>query len=629
MTTATNTKTISMGVSDAILTKAPRFFGSSRSILTELFQNSFRAGAENVRVTWNPEIRILEFKDDGRGCQPEDLIVVGGSGWGENSPAIDPAGIGVFSILRPEYCERVTYRSKNWEMTLAPDNLTRAQADVLYHEEQVAGMTITITLTPKADFANQGSIQRARGRYPINVVWQELPKKEVAITTEPVLEAIWTVMDIKGIGMLEIGKKNFSGYNVQFAVWQHAILKSDALEKALENAAAKHSDLAKQIFSHINCVLNAEPASGIRPKLPDRNDLISDHHLDTAAEKIVTDVMEHLLKPLRPELWPNDVNDRSYRLTHKEGVTDQMSAIEAIFMEVPEDATIRKVVNVGMGTMHAIMRHFGYKHISWDKITEYSHYTVQDDGMQLEMEWESDGHYVRSTPVMAVSSDVLAQSLCSQGVYAEVTKDVRDRVRIVGKKRGDDGLVTFAKSIHVNGTRVQWLINDDYDSRRWAKDDPGPLFFTSLSPAEFYRSVKSEAPEYGLWISLALWLLYRDGDVYEYADLESAEYELRLSDMADDLCQDALAVGAPELLETAERKGVFASALEELEEAERHLQNACSRLVHSYPEDDFVQTIGRRYRGIGRLTKKMHKTVQTMNKKLDKFMEDPKRTENQ
>lgn len=110
MTTAANSKTIPMGVSDAILTKAPRFFGSSKSILTELFQNSYRAGAENIRITWSPETRVLEFTDDGRGCNAEDLVVVGDSGWDETSPAIDPAGIGMFSILRPEYCERVTLR---------------------------------------------------------------------------------------------------------------------------------------------------------------------------------------------------------------------------------------------------------------------------------------------------------------------------------------------------------------------------------------------------------------------------------------------------------------------------------------------------------------------------------------
>lgn len=621
--TTTNTKTISMGVSDTILTKAPRFFGSSRSILTELFQNSFRAGAENVQVIWDPEHRVLTFKDDGRGCKPEDLIVVGGSGWDESSPAIDPAGIGVFSILRPEYCEKVTYRSKNWEMTLTPENLTRAQADVKYLDWDVPGMTITISLTQKADFATKESIQRARGRYPMNVTWYSIPGEEAAITTEPALEVVWTVLNIEGVGTLEIGKKNFSTYNVQFAVWQHAVLKSDALEKALENAAAKHSDLARHIFTHINCVLDADPVSGIRPKLPDRNDLINDHHLDTAAEKIVAEVMDYLLTPLRPEIWPNDVKDRSYRITRKEGMTDQVSAVDAIYMEVPEDAVIRKVVNVSTGAVHAIMRHFGYKHVSWDEIAEYSHYTIQDDGMQLEMEWESDGRYVRKTPIVTVSNEVLAQSLCSQGVYAEVKTGVKDKVRIVGKKRGDDGLVAFAKSIHVNGTRIQWVLNDDYDGYHRSADDPGPLFFTSLSPAEFYKNVKSEASEF--WVSMALWMLYRDGDIYEYAELESADYELRLLDIADDLCQDALAVGAPELLEMSRQKGAFAGALEELEDAERHLRYAHNRFANSYPEEEFTRTIERRYNSVLRLTKKIHKTISAMDKKLDEFMEDPKK----
>jgi len=85
--------------------------------------------AYSGQPTRNPETRVLEFKDDGRGCSAEDLVVVGDSGWDENSPAIDPAGIGVFSILRPEYCERVTYRSKDWEMTIAPENLETAQTE--------------------------------------------------------------------------------------------------------------------------------------------------------------------------------------------------------------------------------------------------------------------------------------------------------------------------------------------------------------------------------------------------------------------------------------------------------------------------------------------------------------------
>src|SRR5215207_7907445 len=75
MATPTTTQTqphttLNRGVSQSILKKASRFFGSPQSILAELFQNSFRAGAKTVTITWDKETRVLQFKDDGCGCKP-------------------------------------------------------------------------------------------------------------------------------------------------------------------------------------------------------------------------------------------------------------------------------------------------------------------------------------------------------------------------------------------------------------------------------------------------------------------------------------------------------------------------------------------------------------------------------
>jgi len=628
MTTTANSKTIAMGVSDSILTKAPRFFGSSKSILTELFQNSYRAGAENIRITWNPETRVLEFKDDGRGCNPEDLVVVGDSGWDETSPAIDPAGIGVFSILRPEYCERVTYRSKDWEMTIAPENLETAQAEVTYLDEHIAGMTITITLTSKADFAKEHFVQQARGRYPMNVTWHELPKEVTTVKAEHILDvAQWITLDIEGVGKLEIGKRNSFSSTQHFAIWQHAVINSGALRDALLSASQKHSPLANRIFQYINCVLDVDPNSGIRPKLPDRDDLIEDTHLDTASERIVADVMDHLLKPLRPELWPDRVNGYSYPRLQSE----LKSVSDILFTEVPEDATIRKVVHAGWGLQTQVLTHFGYKEISWDEITSYSYSTVQDDGMTIEIEWDCLRHYVRNTPVMVVGNDVLAQSLCSQGVYAEVhakeKKDNPDKVRITSKVYKPDSLVAFAKKITVNGTPIKWLLNDDYDYQK-----KGPLFITSLSPAEFYRSVKAEDADSNLWVSLVVWQLYREGEAYEYAELGEAEYDLRTSEIAEDLCQDALAVGAPELLRTAQTKGAYENALRNLHQAARLMneaENIFGRIEQPDEQYDVTQDVQRLAKRTRSLTKKMGKRVKVMTSELDGFMDDSKEAASQ
>ena len=619
MTTTANFKIISMGVSDTILTKAPRFFGSSKSILTELFQNSYRAGAENIRITWNPETRVLGFKDDGRGCNPEDLVVVGDSGWDENSPAIDPAGIGVFSILRPEYCERVTYRSKDWEMTISPENLETAQAEMAYLEEHITGMAITIILTSKADFAKEHFVQKARGRYPMNITWQELPKEVTTVKAEPILDvAHWITLDIEGVGKLEIGKRNSFSSTQHFVVWQHAVIDSAALRDALLNASQKHSPLANRIFQYINCVLDVDPNSGIRPKLPDRDDVIADAHLDSATEKIVAEVMNYLLKPLQPNLWPDRVNGYSYPRIQSE--LEPVSKV--LFMEVPEDAVIRKVVSAGWGLQTEILRHFGYKEISWDELTSYSYSTIQDDGMTIEIEWDFLRHYVRNTPVMVVGNEVLAQSLCSQGVYAEVKtkerKDKRDRIRITGKVYKPDSLIAFAKKITVNGTPVKWLLNHDYDYRK-----KGPLFITSLSPAEFYRSVKAEHADSNLWVSLVVWQLYREGETYEYAKLGEAEFDLRTSDIADDLCQDALAVGAPELLRTAQMKSAYENALRNLHQAARFMneaENLLGRIEQPDKQYDAAQDIERLAKRARLLTRKMSKRVKAMTNELDAFM---------
>jgi Histidine kinase-, DNA gyrase B-, and HSP90-like ATPase len=205
--TSLSSTTLNMGVSQSILKKAPRFFGSPQSILTGLFQNSFRASAKSVTVSWNKETRTLQFQDDGCGCKPEDLIVVGESGWGENSAAVDPAGIGAFSILRPEYCEQFTYRSHDWGMVLSAENLERGQVDVYHFDEQIEGMAIEIVLTLKADFVSQGAVALARGRYPMDVYWVETPKEpEVVKPYELLNHGIWATLKIKGVGTLEIGK---------------------------------------------------------------------------------------------------------------------------------------------------------------------------------------------------------------------------------------------------------------------------------------------------------------------------------------------------------------------------------------------------------------------------------------
>lgn len=238
---------------------------------------------------------------------------------------------------------------------------------------------------------------------------------------------------------------------------------------------------------------------------------------------------------------------------------------------------------------------------------------------------------MRNTPVMVVGNEVLAQSLCSQGVYAEVNakerQDKRDRIRVIGRIYKPDCLVAFAKKITINGTPVQWLLNDDYDYRR-----KGPLFITSLSPAEFYKGVKAEDADSNLWVSLVVWQLYREGETYEYAELGEAEYDLRTSDIADDLCQDALAVGAHELLKMAQTKGAYENALRNLHQAARFMneaENILGRIKQPDEQYDVTQDVQRLAKRTRSLTKKMGRKVKKMTGELDAFMNDSKEAASQ
>ncbi|MEM3486388.1 MAG: ATP-binding protein, partial [Candidatus Methanomethyliaceae archaeon] len=97
-------------ISKRLLRELPRFFSSFEGALGEIFQNALRAGATCVEVFWDEGRSVLTVVDDGGGIENADmLLTAGATGWTE---AIEPAGVGFFALLRPEWVRRVTYRSR-------------------------------------------------------------------------------------------------------------------------------------------------------------------------------------------------------------------------------------------------------------------------------------------------------------------------------------------------------------------------------------------------------------------------------------------------------------------------------------------------------------------------------------
>ncbi len=397
----------------------------------------------------------------------------------------------------------------------------------------------------------------------MEVYWLETPKEpEVVKPYELLNRGLWSTFKIKGVGTLEIGK-HYRVFDTQYVVWQHAVMKSETFEKALRKAAQAHSKLADGIFRNVNLVLTVDPISGVRPKLPDRNDLIGDVHLDIGCQKIVKAVMRYMLKPLRPDLWPDRVGNYDFQ---PKGVNDERlkSPQQALFMELPKDAMIKKLLQDAWGVPQLIMEHYGYRAIVWDHMQSYNVCTVQDDGYQIEIEWDQVMNFVRNVPVIVVDSELVAESLCNQGIYAYV--DAKSTTEVVYKNLAitPNHMLAFAKEIMVNGTPVSWLLYDSEARMGCSRpQEEDPIFVTTLSPLEFYKSIDRNNPDNDLYVSLVVWMLKNYCDIYEYATFEDdGDYVVETGDIADELLQNALKNGASELV----RKDEVRIALGELAE---------------------------------------------------------------
>lgn len=132
---------------DAIL-RVPDFFNATlEDIFTELLQNSRRAGASGVDISWNGE--TVTLKDDGCGISdPAVLLAFGNSQWQE--PLIiaeNPAGMGIYSLARRTVIvESRPAHGPGWTVNLEPRHFTGQEpADVTSAPSHPQGTSIAFT----------------------------------------------------------------------------------------------------------------------------------------------------------------------------------------------------------------------------------------------------------------------------------------------------------------------------------------------------------------------------------------------------------------------------------------------------------------------------------------------------
>ena len=126
----------------------PTIFQTGFPVIAELVQNSFRAGAENIRIESDPSNATFAIHDDGHDLDSIDdllnLFVVGQSGF-EGDPAIataEPAGMGLYSLLATAEYVSITSGRLGKSVTINSDRWFGNQAyrDSLF--ERVEAMNV-------------------------------------------------------------------------------------------------------------------------------------------------------------------------------------------------------------------------------------------------------------------------------------------------------------------------------------------------------------------------------------------------------------------------------------------------------------------------------------------------------
>lgn len=426
-------------VSDRLLREVPRFFSDFEVALAEVLQNCHRAEATEVNITYDEEARCLTIADNGPGlADPRGLLCAGDTGWDETR-IVDPAGMGAFSLLRPEFVEEVVYTnhgSDDWRLTLTPEILTGAPAML----ERISpnggpGLTVAMQLAPKQRL-DEAMIARARAFYPmaVRLNGEEIPphreaQPTVAIDT-PVGRLEWTL------------PPRYQGVGTPQAIWECRPIVSHSLSTALRDAAEGgpharrnptrpfHELLARRLLSAGSIRWFIDPACGVRPKLPDRSELIRDQHLDTAARELVETLIQHVEERTR---------------VASEGWSDRLSHNSYPPGDVPwlEDEGVRL----------AVLPHLGWHRLCFRSLERLEAYYTADDGPEIE--YYITVAYDRSAvpvgdPTLAFALHVLGHNVAY--VHRAPVPAVRiEGLRVPPRDTQPASLLALAEGIHVEG----------------------------------------------------------------------------------------------------------------------------------------------------------------------------------
>lgn len=572
-------KTLYMKVSNRIVAELPRFFGSFEAAIGEMFQNAYRAEANSVIVSYSEAQHILIVSDNGPGCEPDRLLTAGETGWDNPKVAQDPAGVGAFSLLRPEYVESVNYESHgkhNWTMILNQDSLNGAPVIVSPLQDNPArkGMTITLQLNEKLK-VTKDMLRRAKGYYPFDLVWMdndsgEVDKLETIKSWEPIL-----TFDLPGIGKVEALYIDKSSHYAQTpektAVWQCIPIHSTAFANALAHAAQQMPvpGLASEMIP-LKVRFFVDTESGLRAKLPDRNEILADEHLEAAALAIVKEVYERCTKAITASAksWPDEMEANYTR-----GKCSMPKGME----------WLDEFLSYDNGAFAQVMEFAGYVMIDYPLPESANGYNANEgDGDYLDLDYQHHKYFLRGANIVHTESEILVNSLNNQNIPAVEDANATSCVTITNLRAdGNNRWLAIADSIVVNGVGpVKYLINiagsdweiPDIDNHPDIDDDVTIVF--SGSPQDFLSVVDEE-----FWVGVIGIRLSQEGDLCDYESYEYGEYSLDARSIRADLEAEAMRFLSGSLSEMRKEMLDIIMAVEEMEKGANNINFQLSALA--------------------------------------------------
>ena len=274
-----------LGVDERLLREIPHMFESFSDAVAELIQNAYRAGARRVAILVDHDRREVAVRDDGPGApDPEPLLRAGLSGWGER--VVEPAGLGLFALLG--LAEHVVIESRfaggqGWRVTITPETFHGAPVPLERFSApgEPTGLTLRARLGERADLRLQTRAVDGvtfRHLFPVHVTLTEIRGGERDTTELPAPE--WPAESVDTpVGRLAVHGWLGRGWGARlYLVWEHRVLMATAgwpdLRQVLE--ARPGGGYVAEALDGAVLYWAVDPASGVRPKLPDRREVVRD-----------------------------------------------------------------------------------------------------------------------------------------------------------------------------------------------------------------------------------------------------------------------------------------------------------------------------------------------------------------